>query len=481
MLNNQVLIWLDTLCCPVTPVEARQIALARMKQTYQQANHVLVLDASLQNYNCQSLNAVEACARIFTSGWMRRLWTLQEGSLAKTIWFQFRDSAVDLSSLLSALHRILTTEIGRKGLAFDLLIVNRGLRTFFHRMPGDITAGPGVSILIDALQHRSVRVAPDEPLLIANLLSLDVSKILQSPIELRMPTVWSQMWSVPGGIPQNILFHSGPKLVTNGYRWAPATLLIPKDYQAAAILSLPQENTGIPSPEGLLVRLPGFFLSSPVQPPGLPDDPWNLFGALDERALYIRDRNKIWYQATGTVSGTVVEYGKEKTLLHKVVQKSDHHAVLLASEFDFQSDLGPQTRNALLVEFQYTQDGVSHVQSKLQLIVTKTPGLLLDMLECTYQCAQNLREDELSHALAVMYNDRGSLGHPSYSTVLSSLRQRIRDFAAAIDDVNVRNTAKEYTGSSDNVFFESLIATFYMGRYAIIGQKTPPAQQWCVD
>lgn len=94
-------------------------------------------------------------------------------------------------------------------------------------MPGDITAGPGVSILIDALQHHSVSVASDEPLLILNLLSLDVSKILQSPIELRMPTVWSQLWSVTGGIPQNILFHSGPKLVTNGYRWAPATLLIP--------------------------------------------------------------------------------------------------------------------------------------------------------------------------------------------------------------------------------------------------------------
>ncbi|MCJ1426053.1 hypothetical protein MMC29_003955 [Sticta canariensis] len=413
MLNNQLLIWLDTLCCPVKPVEARQIALARMKQTYQQANHVLVLDASLQIYNCQSLNAVEACARIFTSGWMRRLWTLQEGSLAKTIWFQFRDGAVDLHSLWSALCRILTTEIGRKGLAFDLMIVIRGLRTFFHRTPGDPTAGPGVSILIDALQHRSVSVASDEPLLIGNLLNLDVGKILQSPIELRMQTVWSQMWSVPGGIPRNILFHSGPKLVTNGHRWAPATLLIPRDYRAAAILPLRNEKyTGIPCPEGLLVQLPGFFLSSPMLPPGLPDDPWNLFGGLDEKALYMRDRNKIWYQATGTVSSTAVECEKEKTLLRKVIQTSDHHAVLLASEFDVQSDLGSQTRNALLVEFQYTQDGVSHVQSRLQLIIVKIPGSLLDMLECTYQCAQILREGELSHAVAVMNNDRASLGNP---------------------------------------------------------------------
>lgn len=65
--NNNTLIWIDTLCCPIKPTEVRQMALAQMKRTYQQASHVLVLDASLQIYNRQSLNAVEACARISTS------------------------------------------------------------------------------------------------------------------------------------------------------------------------------------------------------------------------------------------------------------------------------------------------------------------------------------------------------------------------------------------------------------------------------
>ncbi|MCJ1267073.1 hypothetical protein MMC22_006958 [Lobaria immixta] len=480
--SKHALIWFDTLCCPIKPVEAKRMALAQMKRTYQQANHVLVLDASLQIYNLESLDPVEACARIFTSGWMRRLWTLQEGSLAKRLWFQFRDSAVELHPLWSALCRILITEVGRKGLVFDLLIVNQSLRTFFHRNPGNPTAAAGISVLIDALQHRSVSVASDEPLLIGNLLGLDVGRILQVPIEWRMATVWSQMWSVPRGIPQKILFHTGPKLATKGYRWAPATFLMPKDHHAAAILSLSEEEySGIPSPEGLLVHLPGYFVSSPKPPAGLPEKYWNLFDAVDERTLYMRDCNKRWYQAAATTPSTVAEYEEEKTLLCKVIQGSDHHAFLLASDFDAPSDLDLQSRNALLVKFQHAQDGVNYVQSTIHITIAMLSGLFCDMLEATYQCAQALRKDELSRAVAVTNNDRVSSEHSSYTSALNSIRQRIRDLAAAIDDVNVRSTAKEYTGSTDNLFLESFIATLYMGRCGLMGPKTLGTQQWCVD
>lgn len=480
--KEQVLIWFDTLCCPAKPEEARKLTLAQMKRTYQQAHHVLVLDASLQNYNRQSLTAVEACARISISGWMRRLWTLLEGTLAKRIWFQFRDSAVDLQLPWSALCQIVITEVGRKGLAFDFLIANRSLRTFFQRNPGDSTAGPGVSVLIDALQHRSVSVASDEPLLIGNLLNLDMGSILHSPIELRMQMVWSQMSSVPRSILQNILFHAGPKLATNGYRWAPATLLIHRDHQAAHFGLLWEEKyRDIPSSKGLLVHLPGYFVSSPRPPPGLPDNSWNLFGALDDQALFMRDCNRTWYQAARASSSTVTDCEKERTLLYKIVQGADHRAVALASGFDSRSDLGQQTRNALLVRFQHAQDGVNRVQSTMQLIITMVPGLLCNMLESTYQCARKLREDELSHAVAVMDNDRVSVEHPSYVRVLNLLRQRIQALAATIDDVNIRNTATEYTGSSDKIVFESLIVTLYMGRYGVMGPKALSDQQWCVD
>lgn len=80
--EGKSLSWLDSLGCPVQP-EAHKRALAQMRRTYEQATHVLVSDASLKPYDSRSLGEVEMCARILTSRWMRRLWTLQEGSFAK--------------------------------------------------------------------------------------------------------------------------------------------------------------------------------------------------------------------------------------------------------------------------------------------------------------------------------------------------------------------------------------------------------------
>lgn len=79
--NQELLLWCDTLCCPVKPSEAKNRALLQMKRTYHDATMVLVLDASLQLCNSSLLTPEEICARISSSGWTRRLWTLQEGTL----------------------------------------------------------------------------------------------------------------------------------------------------------------------------------------------------------------------------------------------------------------------------------------------------------------------------------------------------------------------------------------------------------------
>ena len=77
--DRELLLWCDTLCCPVKPSEAKTRALVQMKRTYQDATMVLVLDASLQLFNGGLLTAEEICTRISSCGWTRRLWTLQEG------------------------------------------------------------------------------------------------------------------------------------------------------------------------------------------------------------------------------------------------------------------------------------------------------------------------------------------------------------------------------------------------------------------
>ena len=90
--QGDLLLWCDTLCCPVEPQEAKDRALTYMRKTYEDAIHVLVLDTSLRLHDSATLSPEELCVRIFASGWMRRLWTLQDGSLPSEkwrLWFQF--------------------------------------------------------------------------------------------------------------------------------------------------------------------------------------------------------------------------------------------------------------------------------------------------------------------------------------------------------------------------------------------------------
>lgn len=68
-----------------------------MRKTYLEAAHVLVLDSSLQCYDRRLTTVLEVLVGISNTGWMQRLWTLQEGVLANKLWFQFKDEPVELS------------------------------------------------------------------------------------------------------------------------------------------------------------------------------------------------------------------------------------------------------------------------------------------------------------------------------------------------------------------------------------------------
>jgi hypothetical protein len=97
--KNHTLIWIDTLCCPVSPSIAKNIALQKIRDVYQSAQRVLILEASLEAYKAEEMKIVEKLGRIYASGWLRRLWTLQEGALARSLYFQFAYCALYLETL----------------------------------------------------------------------------------------------------------------------------------------------------------------------------------------------------------------------------------------------------------------------------------------------------------------------------------------------------------------------------------------------
>ncbi|RSL86526.1 hypothetical protein CEP51_002772 [Fusarium floridanum] len=87
--------WIDSLGIPVGKayVKDRQVAIARIGDTFRKANKVLVLDNSLQM--CQTgIGLTEILIRIQYSPWMTRVWTLLEGNVAKDVIFQVADRSI---------------------------------------------------------------------------------------------------------------------------------------------------------------------------------------------------------------------------------------------------------------------------------------------------------------------------------------------------------------------------------------------------
>lgn len=118
---DPMLFWIDPLCCPVRLDQAKDLALKRMAETYSKAAHVLVLDAELQFVRHQEIQPYEALLRVFSSAWVQRLWTLQEGALARRLWIQFGDGPAEVSALVSQLQKDVIEDIRIYCMGRDLL------------------------------------------------------------------------------------------------------------------------------------------------------------------------------------------------------------------------------------------------------------------------------------------------------------------------------------------------------------------------
>lgn len=87
--------WFDTLCFPLAPQEAGDKALVRMRESYEDADQVLVLDGYLlSSVDPASMSDNELLLRIFCAPWSRRLWTLQEAVLPRTLCFRLGNTYV---------------------------------------------------------------------------------------------------------------------------------------------------------------------------------------------------------------------------------------------------------------------------------------------------------------------------------------------------------------------------------------------------
>ncbi|RDW63319.1 hypothetical protein BP6252_10864 [Coleophoma cylindrospora] len=270
------LFWLDTLCVPHAPKEPnatnyRQKACAKMAETYELASTVLVLDSELQRWSFKDAEDAEALLRISISGWMRRVWTLSEGILAKRLIVKFSDGLFDVLQATSRIAKYSETAPG----CFET--VPREMCSFFlamkkaqHKEGAERFESAWVGTLTRQTSHPG-----DEIISTAILLRLDPVPLLkiENDMRLRMQTFLSELSELPGGI----LYSMAPRLRVPGFRWGPSTLY-------GGNIRTTQRPGLERTPEGLLIKSAGIKLSGPWCDPD------------DGRVLCQDSETREWYQ-----------------------------------------------------------------------------------------------------------------------------------------------------------------------------------------
>ncbi|EXJ75541.1 uncharacterized protein A1O5_00047 [Cladophialophora psammophila CBS 110553] len=255
-------VWLDTISCPRDYEHMRERArkaydqaIAFMRRTYAHAEIVVVLDHSLLEVETRHLTGLNILLRIASCGWTRRLWTYQEGVLAKKLFFQFADRAVDMDEVYSKWQESSNAifYIGVRGAYKELRILLDSTEDDYVEKVLHRVSRP--------LQFRKTSVPSDEALCLAALANLRpelVKKVSESKKENRMETFYA---SLPVVCKQLVFWH-GDRMKRMGYRWAPASFLnnshlYLRDWDEGPTA---ESNTAMLSTSGLSFECPGILL-----------------------------------------------------------------------------------------------------------------------------------------------------------------------------------------------------------------------------
>lgn len=250
--SKTISFWIDSLCIPGDR-RLRQKAIILMTNVYKSAASVMVLDRTLQKLSTK-IRVEELLLRIYTSPWMTRVWTYQEGVLAAKLYFKMSDTYC-FFNLATKDEAIMQTRDIYLNLFNQLQCLEGALKPI------------GISHVINEIRwrdtlHRDPNGKNDELIAIGVLLGLDMSTLLEAKGFKRM----MRFLLLVKKLPRDIIFSHVGRLQEDGFRWAPSTFLVQDDRRLTTDL----EQKGVVCyPNGLLGTYLVFQISSSLPMPGV--------------------------------------------------------------------------------------------------------------------------------------------------------------------------------------------------------------------
>ncbi|KAK0471360.1 hypothetical protein IW261DRAFT_1612086 [Armillaria novae-zelandiae] len=283
--------WMDALCVPEKR-DLRKRAIGLMAETYRNADAVLVIDSGIRSCS-RSAPLEERLLQIISSGWMQRLWTLQEALLARKLIFEFADGFATLDELIPKgedLADVLLTQLSAE--IFRLI-------KYQHYATSD---GFGIGDVAKSLRWRTTSRAGDETLAISGLLNVDAFELVNLPASQRIMTLFLRVQKLPS----DIIFMPGPKLNEHGFRWAPRTMMTSMQIS----MSISDQYDASCTSRGLLAEYAAVYFETDT----------TLKGGVER---FIRDNSKQRIYKITDVASDIEEYSFNVLLLIRLPRSSE--------------------------------------------------------------------------------------------------------------------------------------------------------------
>ncbi|KAB2571753.1 hypothetical protein DBV05_g9573 [Lasiodiplodia theobromae] len=275
--GEDTLFWVDTLCVPLDE-ETRKMAIRGMKKVYERAHRVMVVDAELESTAVSDLPKEEVMMRILAcSGWMRRLWTLQEGLAARRrLYVVFKDKIVNVPDMADKLwlkHHHGKFHALQAPVAHDAYslwfqwfrTVTTAYSTFHKILDKAVPMGKDNEIILKPhelvsmswsnVSARDTSRDVDRPVVFANIVNLDPKPILD--IDGNAPERMRAFYKMLSYFAQEVIFLSGERYQEDGWRWALQRCMSVDDTPYGRTLETPVKILK----EGLLTVFPGFTMN----------------------------------------------------------------------------------------------------------------------------------------------------------------------------------------------------------------------------